>query len=305
MTTTHEGSNHVPLLTGHGAADVPAPLEGVEWEGAEAHPLVPRTHDRHRHVHRDATLTTTSGVGVRASTVDAAKLVVRWGLGHQISRTTVRLAARRGDLQARLIKESVASEPWDLLEQVRLSGPVHKGTLGYLTTSLPVVKDVLSSADFATGLPTNRLPDPLARLLAWADDNDVFGPTKPPSLLVTNGADQVRYRKLGTRVFSVRAVEALRARTEQIADELLDNLAAQQSVDLVQAYGTLLPVAVICEVLGIPKDQQQQVLEFGAGTAPSLDLGLSWKRFRHVESSLAGFDAWLGQASVAPSGPSG
>ena len=32
---------------------------------------------------------------------------------------------------------------------------------------------------------------------------------------------------------------------------------------------------------------------FGAAAAPSLDLGLSWREFRHVEAGLREFDAWL------------
>jgi cytochrome P450 len=37
------------------------------------------------------------------------------------------------------------------------------------------------------------------------------------------------------------------------------------------------------------------VLQFGAAAAPSLDLGLTWRQFREVETALAGFDAWLGR----------
>ncbi len=45
-----------------------------------------------------------------------------------------------------------------------------------------------------------------------------------PSLLVSEPPSHTRYRKLVTRVFSVRAVEALRSRTEEIAAQLLDEL---------------------------------------------------------------------------------
>ena len=53
-------------------------------------------------------------------------------------------------------------------------------------------------------------------------------------------------------MFSVRAVEKLRTRTEEIALELLDQLeaAGDVDVDLVEAYCTLLPVTVIAEILG-------------------------------------------------------
>ncbi|MGH8860613.1 MAG: cytochrome P450, partial [Jatrophihabitantaceae bacterium] len=95
------------------------------------------------------------------------------------------------------------------------------------------------------------------------------------------------------RVFSVRAVEKLRERTAQIAADLLDTLDAAHEVDLVAAYCTLLPVTVIAEILGVPREEQGRVLAFGAAAAPSLDLGLTWRQFRRVESALSDFDGWL------------
>jgi cytochrome P450 len=96
-----------------------------------------------------------------------------------------------------------------------------------------------------------------------------------------------------SRVFSVRAVERVRARAEQIATDLLDELADEGRVDLVERYCASLPVTVIAEILGVPASDRARVLAFGAAAAPSLDLGLSWRQFRQVESALAGFDGWL------------
>src|SRR6478609_11971748 len=120
------------------------------------------------------------------------------------------------------------------------------------------------------------------------------GPLTPPSLLVTEPPDHTRYRKLVSRVFSVRAVERLRGRTQQIATELLDQIDPTGPVDLVATYCSLLPVTVIAEILGVPERDREKVLRFGAAAAPSLDLGLSWREFRRVEAALREFDHWLG-----------
>ena len=114
-----------------------------------------------------------------------------------------------------------------------------------------------------------------------------LGPLTPPSLLVTEPPDHTRYRKLVSRVFSVRAVEKLRGRTQEIADELLDRIDPSSPVDLVAAYCSLLPVTVIAEILGVPERDREKVLRFGAAAAPSLDLGLSWREFRRVEVGAA------------------
>jgi len=206
----------------------------------------------------------------------------------------MRMAAKRGDLQGQLIAAGRGGDPFPVLEQIRAQGPLYRGKFAYVTTSLPVVREVLGSNDFRTGFDTSQVSGLVGRTFSWAAETGFLGPLEPPSLLVTEPPDHTRYRKLVTRVFTVRAVEKLRERTEQIARELLDGLAGADQVDLVETYCTLLPVTVIAEILGVPKSERQRVLGFGAAAAPSLDLGLSWRQFRTVERALAQFDTWLG-----------
>ncbi|WP_115945026.1 cytochrome P450 [Amycolatopsis thermalba] len=225
---------------------------------------------------------------------DGVKPVVRWGVGHALPRTALRAAARRGDLQARLVAEAAVSPTaalTGLFDEIRGHGPLYRGSFAYVTTSHAAVKEVLTSNDFRAGV--GAAPDGvLARLSDWSATGTLH-PIAPPSLLATEPPDHTRYRKLVTRVFTVRAVEKLRVRTEEIARELLDALDPDRPVDLVAAYCALLPVTVIAEILGVPPEQRQRVLELGTAAAPSLDLGLPWREFRAVESALADFDAWL------------
>jgi cytochrome P450 len=225
-----------------------------------------------------------------------AKPVVRWSLGHLLPRTVMAAAARRGDLQGRLILTG-RGDPFPLFEQVRAAGPLYRGRFSFMTTSLAIVREVLTSNDFRTGFDPTTMRGPINRAYLWSADGHRLGPLEPPSLLVTEPPDHTRYRKLVSRVFSVRAVERLRERAEQIAASLLDGLAADaaagREVDLVERYCALLPVTMIAEILGVPAGERERVLAFGGAAAPSLDLGLSWRQFRRVEQALAGFDRWL------------
>jgi cytochrome P450 len=224
-----------------------------------------------------------------------AKSAVRWGLGHLLPHAVMLAAARRGDLQGRLIQASRGGDPFPVFEEIRGQGPVYRGRFAYVTPSLAVVREVLSSNDFRTGFDPGPAAGVLGRMYQWAADPGRLGPLEPPSLLVTEPPDHTRYRKLITGVFSVRAVDKLRQRTEQIASELLDSLDGSDVVDLVEGYCTLLPVTVISEILGVPLSERTRVLAFGEAAAPSLDLGLSWRRLRTVEAALADFDGWLGR----------
>ena len=223
---------------------------------------------------------------------DHAKPVARWGVGHALPRVALQVAARRGDLQGRLaIQASTDADLTGLFDEIRSQGPVASSRVGYVTTHHAAVKEILSSDAFQTirSAPGNPL---LAKVLAWSARSTLH-PVEPPSLLVSEPPAHTRYRKLVTRVFTVRAVEQLRVRTQEIADELLDGLDPSRPVDLIEAYCGLLPVTVISEILGVPPGERETILAFGRVAAPSLDLGLSWPVFRSVESTLAAFDAWL------------
>lgn len=219
----------------------------------------------------------------------------RWAFGHKLPRTVLGRAAKKGDLQGKLLQVGQDGDPLPVFEEIRAHGPIYNGRFASVTTSLPVVREVLSSNDFRAGFDPSELGGPVGRIFGWAMDPRLLGPLEPPSLLVTEPPDHTRYRKLVTRVFSVRAVEKLRERTELIAADLLDSLEGQDTVELVEAYCTLLPVTVIAEILGVPAKDRARVLGFGAAAAPSLDLGLSWRRFRSVEAALADFSTWLGE----------
>jgi len=227
------------------------------------------------------------------------KRAVRWGLGHAVPRAAIGSAARRGDLHSRLLVETTGADlPLELFDEVRAAGPFARAKFAFVTARQPVVREVLSSSDVRAGVEFGADGGPLGRLSSWAAPT-VLGPLNTPSLLVIEPPDHTRMRKLVTRVFSARAVTGLRERTEQIADDLLDALeqrpAAGEVVDLVEAYCAMLPVTVIADVLGVPEQERERVLRYGTGAAPSLDLGLSWSRFRTVEDSLAAFDSWLEQ----------
>ncbi|PKH37218.1 cytochrome P450 [Nocardioides alpinus] len=220
---------------------------------------------------------------------------VHWAIAHGLPTLFLRRAADQGDLQAQLIRVGAegTDEVFDLIEEIRGKGPLYRSRIGHVATSHAAVRQLLTSDDFRTGLPNNE--GMLGKVARWAAPGTLH-PVQPPSLLVTEPPDHTRYRKLVTRVFTMRAVEKLRERTEEIAADLLDALEARatSSVDLVEAYCALLPVTVIAEILGVPEDERGRVLDFGSAAAPSLDLGLGLRRYRSVSRALAQFDAWLG-----------
>ena len=77
-------------------------------------------------------------------------------------------------------------------------------------------------------------------------------------MLNADPPDHTRLRRLVSAAFTRRRIERLGPRIQQIADDLLDAIADRDRVDLIEAFAYPLPIAVICELLGVPADRQAQ-----------------------------------------------
>ncbi len=72
-------------------------------------------------------------------------------------------------------------------------------------------------------------------------------------ILSMDPPEHTRLRVLVAKAFTVRRVEELRPRARELAEGLVDDMvAAGAPADLVDAFALPLPVAVICELLGVP-----------------------------------------------------
>ena len=230
------------------------------------------------------------------SPVPVVRAAVRWSLGHALPRTLLQRAAKQGDLHGRMFvatqsSDLAALEP--ILDELRTHRPFYKGKYASVSVDNAAVRALLSNPDAASAVIPTDAEGRAAKLQAWAMEDAPLGPLTPPSLLVTEPPDHTRYRKLVSRVFSVRAVEKLRGRTQEIADDLLAKIGPASPTDIVSKYCSLLPVTVIAEILGVPERDREKVLRFGAAAAPSIDLGIPWREFRRVETALREFDEWL------------
>jgi cytochrome P450 len=88
------------------------------------------------------------------------------------------------------------------------------------------------------------------------------------NILTVDPPEHTRLRKLVQPSFTASAIETLRPRIQQIADDLLDAAAAaaadrgehapDRTIELIPQFAYPLPVTVICEMLGIPPEDREQ-----------------------------------------------
>jgi cytochrome P450 len=73
------------------------------------------------------------------------------------------------------------------------------------------------------------------------------------NMLQKDEPDHRRLRRLVDGAFARRDVLAMRPDVEKIADRLLDGFEGADEIELVEAYARQLPLAVICDLLGLPE----------------------------------------------------
>ena len=112
---------------------------------------------------------------------------------------------------------------------------------------------VTAYADVRTALADPRLARDLRRWPGGARSRPSEAMGISAHMLHSDPPDHARLRRLVQKPFTQRRA-ALRPRTEEIAAGLLDEMAADRAdiTDLLSRYARPLPIAVICELLGIP-----------------------------------------------------
>jgi cytochrome P450 len=102
-------------------------------------------------------------------------------------------------------------------------------------------------------------------------DPDEVIATQTRPFLFMDPPDHTRLRGLVNKAFTPRVVETLRPRIAQIVGDLLDDAERRGQMDVIADLAFPLPVALICELLGVPTEDVAQFREWSAVAARSLD----------------------------------
>ncbi len=219
-----------------------------------------------------------------------------WLMGYGLPRSTLKLLARRGDPFARLLIDSSRPENvYRLVEQIRRRGRISPVVGdGWVTADAQIVRDVLRDGRFRTAKPHDRSPVPVIQRMLAKTNPGVLNGLEPPSLLVVDPPEHERLRRLVSRAFTPRAIDALRHRIQEIAGALLDDLHANTRCDLIDEYASQIPIQVIAEMLGIPRDEIPLLFGYADPGAKMLTCtSPSWRDFRTATAALRGFEIYI------------
>lgn len=223
------------------------------------------------------------------------KTRVHWLLGYGLPRWTLKLLARRGDPFSQLLIDG--GRPGDVhchVEEIRQRGRISAVVGGWVTADAQIVRDVLRDDRFRTSKPRDRSPFPVIQRMLAKTNPGVLNGVEPPSLLVADPPEHARLRRLVSRAFTPRAIDRLRDRIQEIADSLLDDLEGTGECDLIAAYASQIPIAVIVEMLGIPRDEAPHLQTFAEpGTKILNSTSPSWREYRTAVEALREFETYL------------
>ncbi len=196
--------------------------------------------------------------------------------------------------------QSFKQDPFPLLAQLRESGPLVRVRMPifgkiWLATTYTATNDLLRDHHRFVQNPAtagNRL---MGRVLYWLPSS-----LRPltTNMLLRDQPDHRRLRNLVDQAFQRQSIDVLRPRLEALADAALDRLQEQAArspggVDLVAHFARPFPLAVICELLGLPDEDRPKFTRWAAGLSSRGNLlGAVWglrglgKMMRYVREEI-------------------
>jgi pimeloyl-[acyl-carrier protein] synthase len=172
----------------------------------------------------------------------------------------------------------VRTDPWALYQRFHRRGTAVQGPFGiWLVASHAGITSILRDA------PTT-VDESQAKNFDGGDRATEFGQLVSHTLLFTDPPDHSRLRRLVSRSFTPRTVDRLREPVAELVETSIAELRPRGRADLIADLALPLPVAVICELLGLPPSERDQFTAWGRAMAPRFDIDL----FRDEEVDRAG-----------------
>jgi cytochrome P450 len=168
-------------------------------------------------------------------------------------------------------------DPYPQYAAMRQQAPVYQHPFGFwLLTSYDDVSWLLRAPGLSVE-DDNVAGDSLLRQLREEAYGDGMSRPSAVSMLDRDPPDHTRLRKLVSKAFTPRAIQALRPRITDLVDSMLDGMAGAgevggvTEVDLVDALAFPLPFSVIAEMLGTPPADHERIRQLTGTVVRSLE----------------------------------
>lgn len=163
---------------------------------------------------------------------------------------------------------SARANPYPIYERLRAEGPVFRSeALGVSVVAYSTCAEALRHPRLVRRHGDSRerfaiLNNAVGR--AWYAQQEDF-------LLFLDPPQHTRIRKLATRAFTPRYVERMREVVTRRTNQLLDDFVASEGGDLIADFALPLPMAIICDILGVPIEDREDFRRWTSALVATLE----------------------------------
>ena len=185
------------------------------------------------------------------------------------------------------VSEDYLVDPYSVLAELRAQSPVHKNTDG--TFVLTCYADIVQ---------TYRDP------MIWSSDKRAtfkpkFGNTPlfehhTNSIVFIDPPDHTRIRRLFQSAFTRKALAAFVPRITSLVDEYLNRLEDQGQMEVVEEFSFRLPIEVVCDLLGVPRQDREFIRGWANAILTALEPTLVQKQLDDGNQAVVDFKQYLG-----------
>ncbi|QBJ89455.1 cytochrome P450 [Streptomyces seoulensis] len=172
-------------------------------------------------------------------------------------------------LVARITDFANRADPYPLYAELRRTPVLHE------EADAPYV--ISSYWDIESLLHDPRISSDAANLAAAGADelNQAENTGLPPSFIRLDPPEHDRLRRIANSAFGPphepRRIDDMRDELHRIVAELIDGLAGETEIDLVDQFAYPFPVTVICRLLGVPREDEPRFRSWVDPLVASLD----------------------------------
>lgn len=164
-----------------------------------------------------------------------------------------------------LLDPALVDDPYPLLATWRAAGPVLRATDGrWVATTHAAVSATLRHRALGR-IWTDWQP---------AEQMEPFNTLHRNQLMENEPPEHTRMRRLLAGAFAKGHVERMRPRIETLADALLDELDPTGPVDVLAAYAEPMPVYVIADLLGVPREDHVRLRDWSQAIVHMYEQGV-------------------------------
>ena len=193
-------------------------------------------------------------------------------------------------------RQNWRADPYPFYRQLQERDPFHHSISqgGWVLSRYHSIEAVLKDRRFSSDIRHWRNWPSVRKIMHRVEPKET-NLSYTPSMLELDPPDHTRMRKLVSKAFTPRALEALRPRIEQIVADIVETAKHNDGMNVIEDLAYPLPVMVIAEMLGVPHEDRDQFRHWSDEAIRDIDAASldDFRRARQAQGQLREYFAGI------------